>query len=280
VSDPYTLDSSDQLGERVADWYAETNRAGSTTVTELSPSAWSLLTPTLPKSFASNAILVREDPGADQLVVWAEDALGSYRHRYVCALCDLGDETRADLVAAGYHLTGLVTMARELPGEPLDAPADVVVEAADAATMARLHSVLWRTEWLPGLGDDEVEQLVSRRSQVAEGVTSYSWVVRDAELDDPVSGDLAACLDLHVHDWAAEVDAVATRAPARGRHYADALMAAGVRAAYEQGCSHVVLSALTDDWPLHWYARRGFRVVGVAWEALRRLDGLDFASST
>ena len=280
MSDPYTFDSSDPLGERVADWYAETNRARAATTTALSPTAWSLLTPTLPKSFATNAILVREDPGADQLIAWADDALGAYTHRYVSALCDLGDDTRAGLTAAGYQLTGLVTMARALPGEPLAAPSGVVVEAADDDTMARLHRVLWRTEWLPGIGDDEVDQLVSRREQPVEGVTSYSWIVRDGELDDTVSGDLAASLELHVHGWAAEIDAVATRAPARGRRYADALMAVGVAAAYEQGCTHAVLSALTDDWPLHWYARRGFRVVGVAWEALRRLDGLSFASAS
>jgi N-acetylglutamate synthase-like GNAT family acetyltransferase len=280
VSDPYAVDSSDPLGERVADWYAETNRARASTATPLSRTAWSLLTPTLPKSFATNAILVRDDPGADQLIAWADDALGAYTHRYVSALCDLRDDTRADLTAAGYQLTGLVTMARELPGELVATAADVVVEAADDEAMARLHTVLWRTEWLPGIGDDDIEQLVARRALEIEGISSYSWVVHDAELDDPVSGDLAACLELHVHGWAAEIDAVATRAPARGRRYADALMAVGVSAAYEQGCTHAVLSALTDDWPLHWYARRGFHVVGVAWEALRRLDGLAFASAS
>ena len=280
MSDPYVIDSSDPLGERVADWYAETNRARATTVEALSPTAWSLLTPTLPKSFANNAILVRDDPGAEQLIAWADAALDGYDHRYVAAMCDLRDDTRTALTAAGYRLTGLVTMARELPGAPLPSPPGVVAEAADDDTLARLHSVLWRTEWLPGIGDDEVAQLVSRRTRPVEGVTTYAWVVRDAELDDPVSGDLAATLELHVHGWAAEIDGVATRAPARGRRYADALMATCVAKAYDEGCTHAILSALTDDWPLHWYARRGFRVVGVAWEALRRLDGLAFASSS
>ena len=276
MSDAYAIEDP-ALGERVADWYAEVNLARATTVTRLSPTAWSMRTPAFPKSFASNAVLVRSDPGAAALMAWADHELADARHRYVNALCDLTPSTREDLVAAGYALTGLVLMARALPGDPLPVPDGVVVEVASREDLARLHTVLWRTEWLPGIGDDEVAQLVDRRG---DGAGELSWLVRDPSLADPVSGDLAACLDLHVHGWGAEVDAVATREEARGRRYADALLAAGVAAAHEQGCTHAVLSALTDDWPLHWYARRGFRVVGVAWEALRRLDGLAFASAT
>lgn len=265
-----------ELGERVADWYAAAALGRATTTEELAPGAWSMRTPQHPKSFASNAVLVRRDPGADQLVSWADDELADLDHRYVAAQCDLAPDTLDGLRAAGYVLTALVLMARELPGPALAASDDVAVEAASREDMGRLHEVLWRTEWMPGIGDDEVAQLVDRRGQ---GPGELSWLVRDPSLDDPVSGDLAACLDLHVDGWAAEVDAVATRAPARGRGYADALLATGVRAAYDAGCTHVVLSALVDDWPLHWYARRGFRVVGRSWEALRRLDGLTFAAA-
>jgi GNAT superfamily N-acetyltransferase len=220
---------------------------------------------------------VRRDYGPDRLGGWADDALSDADHRYVNALCDLSEQTRDGLIAAGYTLTGLVHMARELPGDALAVPDDVRVEQVGLDVVGRLHTVLWRTEWLPGISDDEISQLVERRAQPVEGGELVSFVVRDPQLDDPVSGDLAACLELDVRGWAAEVDAVATRAEARGRRYADALLATAVDAAHARGCSHAVLSALTDDWPLHWYARRGFRVVGVGWEALRRLDGLAFA---
>ncbi len=271
------VDAADaDLGERVADWYAQSNRAGAATVTELADRVWALRTPAYPKSFSQNAILVRRDPGAESLIAWADDVLADADHRYVNAECPLSEATREGLRAAGYELTSLVLMAREL--DDLPAVRDgVAVEAAARDDLARLHTVLWRTEWLPGLGDDEVAQLVDRR---AEGPGELAWLVRDPELDDPVSGDLAACLDLHVQSWAAEVDAVATRLPARGRGYADALLAVALHAARDAGCTHAVLSALTDDWPLQWYARRGFRVVGRSWEALRRLDGLSFASAS
>ena len=264
------------LGERVADWYAEANLARAGTVAELAEGVWAMRTPAYPKSFAHNAVLVRRDPGADALVAWADDVLADADHRYVNAECDLSEATREGLKTAGYELTSLVLMARDLDVEP-PLPQGIAVEPAAREDLARLHTVLWRTEWLPGIGDDEVAQLVDRRD---DGPGELAWLVRDAGLDDPVSGDLAACTDLHVRGWAAEVDAVATRAPARGRGYADALLATAVRAAYDAGCTHAVLSALTDDWPLHWYARRGFRVVGRSWEALKRLDGLSFASAS
>lgn len=264
------------LGERVADWYAEANLARAGTVAELAEGAWAMRTPAYPKSFAHNAVLVRRDFGADALVEWADDVLADADHRYVNAECDLSEATREGLKTAGYELTSLVLMARDLDVEP-PLPQGIAVEPAAREDLARLHTVLWRTEWLPGIGDDEVAQLVDRRD---DGPGELAWLVRDAGLDDPVSGDLAACTDLHVRGWAAEVDAVATRAPARGRGYADALLATAVRAAYDAGCTHAVLSALTDDWPLHWYARRGFRVVGRSWEALKRLDGLSFASAS
>lgn len=270
------LDPKDgALGERVADWYAESSRLRATSVETLADGAWAVRTPAYPKSFSHNAIVVRRDPGAEQLVAWADAVLADADHRYVSASCDLSEATRDGLRSAGYELTGLALMAHELDAEP-PLPPGIAVEVAEPDDIARLHSVLWRTEWLPGIGDDEVAQLVARRD---DGPDELAWVVRDAAFDDPVSGDLVACTDLHVRGWAAEVDAVATRAPARRRGYADALLATAVRAAYGAGCTHVVLSALTDDWPLQWYARRGLRVVGRSWEALRRLDGLAFASS-
>lgn len=277
MGDAVEVDASDaDLGQRVAEWYAASNRASATTVDELADGVWALRTPAYPKSFSQNAILVRRDPGAEALVAWADGLLADADHRYVQAHCDLSEATLDGLRAAGYELTSLVLMVRALDELP-EVRAGVAVERAARDDLARLHTVLWRTEWLPGLGDDEVAQLVGRRT---DGPGELAWLVRDSELDDPVSGDLASCLDLHVQGWAAEVDAVATRAPARGRGYADALLAVALHAARDAGCTHAVLSALTDDWPRHWYARRGFRVVGRSWEALRRLDGLSFASAS
>jgi GNAT superfamily N-acetyltransferase len=270
----------DDLGTRVADWYAEAHRAGASEVTAIADGAWALRTPEFPQSFSQNAVLVRRDPGADALIAWADEVLDGLHHRYVDAQCALSEQTRAGLVEAGFELTALVHMARPAAEQVPLRRSGITVEPAVEEEIGRLHAVLWRTEWMPGISDDEVDQLVARRSFAAEGSTALAWVVRDAGLHDIECGGLAACVDLDVRGWAAEVDALATREPARGRGYADALLATAVAAAADRGCTHAVLSALVEDWPREWYARRGFVEVGTAWEVLRRGDGLRFASST
>lgn len=268
----------DSLGERVADWYAETSLLRAESVTPLDDDAWLVRTPQWPDSFATNCVVVRRDPGGDALVRWADEGLGAagLTHRYVSAYCDLSEDTREVLVAAGYGLTRLVEMALALPAP--SAATDVRVEAVDLGESGRLHTVLWSDEWMPGIDEDSVRQLVERRLDDRAGET-LSWVVRDLDATHRVCGDLVASTDLCLRGWTGEIDAVATRTAFRGKGYAAALLKAAIEAATSRRCTHVVLSALTDDWPRAWYSRRGFVEVGTAWEALRRDDGLVFASS-
>ena len=271
-------DLADTLGERVADWYAESTLRRATTVTPLDDDAWFVRTPRWPDSFATNCVVVRRDPGGPRLVAWADEHLGGagLAHRYVSAYCDLSPGTREALVVAGYELTPLVEMALPLPARTqVDAGR---AELVDLGESGRLHRVLWTDEWMPGIDDGTVTQLVERRLDGTAG-DALSWVVRDPAAAHPVSGDLVASLDLCLRGWTGEIDAVATLTAFRGRGYAAALMAAAIAAATERGCSHVVLSALVDDWPRAWYSRLGFVEVGNAWEALRRADGLRFAGA-
>ena len=270
-------DLADQLGEHVADWYAETTLLRAQSVADLDDGAWATLTPRWPDSFATNCVVVRRDPGGDRLVAWADEHLGSagLSHRYVSAYCDLSEETRQTLVAAGYELTPLVEMALPLPAAV--APGEARAELVELDTTGLLHRVLWTDEWMPGIAESEVTQLVERRLDDRAGET-LSWAVRDPAASHPVSSDLVACTDLCLRGWTGEIDAVATLKAFRGKGYAAALMTAAIDAATMHGCTHVVLSALADDWPRAWYSRLGFVDVGVAWEALRRDDGITFAS--
>jgi GNAT superfamily N-acetyltransferase len=255
-------DLADHLGERVADWYAETTLLRAQSVTPLDDRAWVALTPRWPDSFATNCVVVRRDPGGERLAAWADERLGGagLSHRYVSAYCEL---------------TALVEMALPLPA--LVAPCAASAELVDLDVTGRLHRVLWTDEWMPGIAESEVAQLVDRRLDDSAGET-LSWAVRDPAASHPVSGDLVACTDLCLRGWTGEIDAVATLKAFRARGYAAAVMASAIAAATERGCSHVVLSALADDWPRAWYSRLGFVEVGVAWEALRRDDGITFAS--
>ena len=56
---------------------------------------------------------------------------------------------------------------------------------------------------------------------------------------------------------------------ARGRGHADAVLARALNLAAEAGCDLVALEAAADDWPRHWYGRRGFEVIGSTWSADR-----------
>jgi GNAT superfamily N-acetyltransferase len=283
VSDRTALDElADDLGERISDWYAQTSLLRGETVEDLARDAWLVRAPRWPSSFATNCVVVRRDHGAAQIIGWCDERLGGagLSHRYVSAYCDLSQTTRDDLVAAGYELTHLVEMALELPVAP-GAPtrsSEVRAEPVELRESGRLHSTLWTDEWMPGIDQDTVRQLVDRRLDDGAG-RCLSWVVRDPAASHPTSGDLVASTDLCLRGWTGEIDAVATLTAYRGKGYADALLSAAIDAATAYGCSHVVLSAIVEDWPREWYARRGFVETGTAWEALRRTDGLTFASS-
>ena len=211
-------------GQRVADWYCDLALARAEQVDPLGEQAWAARSPSFPRSFATNAVVVRADPGADVLLSWADEVLDGYEHRAITAFCDLTGPTRRRLADAGYDLQELVEMSRPASAGPLPVP-EVPVEPADPDTIARLHSVLWREVWLPGIGDPELTDLLGRRQGPPDGQL-LGWVVRDAKLQHPVSGDLAAGADLVARDWAGEVDAVATLPAVRGRGYGDALLAA------------------------------------------------------
>jgi GNAT superfamily N-acetyltransferase len=260
----------DDLGERVADWYAElTWRRGSTLVRP-DDTSWVLLSPEWPLSYANNGILLRADPGGETLLAWGDEHLGGagLQHRHVFALCDLSPATREALTGAGYTVEAEVVQARPVSAGPLAAPDDVAVETVALDEVAELQEILWREEWMPEAEPETVRQLVARRSSYSRSGEMVTFVVRD-----PDSGAPAATTDLCLAGWAAEVDGVATRAAWRGRGYGDAMLAAAIAVAAEAGCEYVALTAMVDDWPKDWYARRGFTTTGPAWSASRHAAG-------
>ena len=82
-------------------------------------------------------------------------------------------------------------------------------------------------------------------------------------------GRVVAAGQLRVDGATAAVDSVLTDSAARGRGHADAVLARCLSLAAERGCDLVVLEAAADDWPRHWYARRGFQTLASVWSAHR-----------
>ncbi|MGY1660445.1 GNAT family N-acetyltransferase [Geodermatophilus sp. SYSU D00705] len=164
-----------------------------------------------------------------------------------------------ELGATGWEASELVVMARDaaaLPGG----------ETAEAVDQRELHA-LWDRSWrrglppVPGL-DEVVAQLIGREHRTAEVVAVHDVAVRAA-------GRPVAAGQLRVDGATAVVESVMTEPAARGRGHADAVLARLVSLAAGAGCDLVALEADADDWPRHWYACRGFRVVGSSWEVVR-----------
>jgi GNAT superfamily N-acetyltransferase len=263
-------DLPDGLGERIADWYAElTWRRGSTLV-QPDDRTWVLLSPEWPRSYANNGILVRADPGGEALLAWGDQLLGGagLEHRHVFALCDLSPETRGALAGAGYSVEEEVVQVRPTSSGPIAVPDGVVVEVVPLEEVDALHDTLWREEWMPEADDETVRQLIARRASYSRSGEMTTLLVRD-----PATGTPAATTDVCIAGWAAEVDGVATREAYRGRGYGDAMLATALALAADRGCEHVALTAMVEDWPKDWYARRGFVTTGPAWSASRHPAG-------
>jgi GNAT superfamily N-acetyltransferase len=255
VPDPYALARS---------WYATTMALRATTAEQLAPGAVALRTPQWPRSYAHNALVLTEDPGAERTLELADAALAGLGHRQVLALCPLAEATTRGLRDAGYEVQPEVLMARGTA--PLGIEPGAVVEQLDPYSdeVQVLQDRLWREEWLPGAPDETVAQLVDRRSELDRAGEAVTFVVR-------AGGSPVACLDVTVRDGIAELDGLATLQPYRGRGYGQALMARGVAYAADAGCELVVLTALVEDWPREWYARLGFTTLGSATEATRQV---------
>jgi GNAT superfamily N-acetyltransferase len=152
-------------------------------------------------------------------------------------------------------------MAR--PAAPLEGggPAEVVPQE-------QVHE-LWDRSWREELSlpagelDEVVAQLVGREYRNDRVVAVTDVVVREA-------GRVVAAGQLRVDGATAAVESVMTDRAVRGRGLGDAVLARVLAGAAAAGCDLVVLEAAADDWPQHWYARRGFEVVGSTWDVVRR----------
>jgi uncharacterized protein (DUF952 family)/ribosomal protein S18 acetylase RimI-like enzyme len=164
----------------------------------------------------------------------------------------------ADLAARGWTAVELLVMARSpAPALPGADRAEVVPVAGAAA----FREAGWRQDLPADLPDrDEVvAQLVGREALLEPVAAVSEVVVREG-------GRVVAAGQLRVDGATAGLESVATEPAARGRGHGDAVLARALEEAAAAGCDLVVLEAAADDWPRHWYARRGFAVVGSTWE--------------
>jgi GNAT superfamily N-acetyltransferase len=171
------------------------------------------------------------------------------------------DESAAEVAGnAGWPHRELLLMAR--PAAPL--------AGGDGAAVVGQREVhdLWDRSWRTGLAhlgphlDRVVAQLVDREHLNDRVVAVTDVVARE-------DGRVVAAGQLRMDGATAAVDSVLTDPAVQGRGHAGAVLARSLDVAAAAGCDLVVLEAAADDWPRHWYARRGFETVGSIWNADR-----------
>ena len=165
-----------------------------------------------------------------------------------------------ELAGRDWQVSELVLMTR--PATPMDGGT-----RAEVADQREVHG-LWDRSWRALLDgrvrdlDEVVGQLIGREERNDAVLAVSDIVVRE-------EGHVVAAGQLRIDGATAAVDSVLTDDAFRGRGCARAVLARAVSLAAEAGCDLVVLEAVADDWPRHWYERAGFRRVGSVWDVAR-----------
>jgi uncharacterized protein (DUF952 family)/ribosomal protein S18 acetylase RimI-like enzyme len=227
------------------------------------PGGVAVLHPDFPHSRDDNRLVLTEPVDAATVVSSAEEVGGNagWPHLTASLMWPGSADVAAQLARRGWNTEELLLMARR-PGS--DSGAGDRAEVVDQRTVHEFWAASWR-RGLADLGprsDQVVEQLVGREHLNDRVVAVTDVVVRD-------EGRVVAAAQLRIDGATAAVDSVLTDEAFRGRGHGDAVLARALGLAEEAGCDLVVLEAAADDWPRHWYARRGFDAVGSMWTADR-----------
>ncbi len=226
------------------------------------PGGVAVLDPDVAHSRDNNRLVLTSPVDADAIEAAADEVAGNagWPSRTASLLWPGADDVAAELGRRGWEVEELLLMARRPASLPGAARAEVVPQS-------EVHE-LWDRSWrrdLAGLGprlDAVVAQLVGREELNDRVLAVSDVVVRE-------DGRVVAAAQLRVDGATAAVESVMTDPAARGRGHGDAVLAKALALAVDAGCDLVVLEADAQDWPRHWYARRGFAPVGTTWSLHR-----------
>ena len=225
------------------------------------PGGVAVLDPDHAHSHDNNRLLLTAPVDADTVEGAADEVAGNagWPHRAVALLWPEAGDVAAELDRRGWHPEELLVMARPAARTPGGERAEVV----DQREVHEFWARSWRRD-LPDRPNRErvIADLLGREHLNDTVVAVTDLVVRN-------DGRVVASGQLRVDGATAAVDSVLTDPDFRGRGFADAILARALDLAAQVGCDLVVLEAAGDDWPQHWYARRGFEVVGTVWSADR-----------
>jgi N-acetylglutamate synthase-like GNAT family acetyltransferase len=226
------------------------------------PGGVAVLDPDFPHSRDNSRLVLTEPVDAATIDESAAEVAGNagWPHRAAALMWPDAAGVAGDLAGRGWHTEELLLMAR--PAAPL--------AGGDGAAVVGQREVhdLWDRSWRTGLAhlgphlDRVVAQLVDREHLNDRVVAVTDVVARE-------DGRVVAAGQLRMDGATAAVDSVLTDPAVQGRGHAGAVLARSLDVAAAAGRDLVVLEAAADDWPRHWYARRGFETVGSIWNADR-----------
>ena len=209
-----------------------------------------------------NRLLLSEPVPADavEAAATALAAEAGWPHRAAALRWPGAGAVAAELGRCRWQADELLLMARR----PETVPGGELAEVVPQEAVHELWDRSWRRDGVAPADrlDEVVAQLVGREHRNDQVVAVTDVVVRE-------HGRVVAAGQLRVDGATAAVESVLTDVEARGRGHADAVLARILTLAAEAGCDLVVLEADAADWPRHWYARRGFRVIGSTWDVSR-----------
>jgi uncharacterized protein (DUF952 family)/ribosomal protein S18 acetylase RimI-like enzyme len=258
---PVVLPSPDDALARAVSFYVSLPVRRAVGVGDV-PGGVAVLDPDFPYSRDNNKLVLTEPVDAATVESAADEVAGNagWPHRAVALMWAGAAEVAAELAERGWEVEELRVMGRGT--EPL--PGGQRAQVVDQREVHDLWDRSWRAD-LPESGpllDRVVAQLIGREYLNDRVLAVHDVVVRE-------EGRVVAAGQLRIDGATAGVESVMTDPAARGRGYGDTVLARSLAIAAEAGCDLVVLEAAADDWPQHWYQRRGFETVGATWSVSR-----------
>ncbi|MFE7711794.1 GNAT family N-acetyltransferase [Streptomyces sp. NPDC057486] len=218
------------------------------------PGGFAVLDDAFAHSHANNQVVIDGPAAPETLPGIADEALVHLPFRRISFLDDeTGRACAEPLIRAGYTHSVQLVMAHTGP-----VPGGSHVEAVDLDAIRAPLTRRWRG-FLPDADDTVVRHLVDRRETRRRGADAVHFIA--ARTDE---GEVASWADLYLDPATgiAQIEDLMTSETHLGRGHADAVLATALRMATDADCGTRFLIADADDWPRHWYERRGFSSIG------------------
>ncbi|MGA5868699.1 GNAT family N-acetyltransferase [Streptomyces cinereoruber] len=218
------------------------------------PGGFAVFDEAYPLSRGNNHVLVdgEADPGALPALVDELTGHLPYHQAYVLRE-EVAAACREPMARAGYRHSVSLLMRHTGPVPARGGAREVDPDALRGPVTASWHRLA------PHAAAAHVRDLVERRAARRRGARDVRFLASYAP-----DGAVAGWADLYLDPAAgvAQIEDLVTDEDHLGQGHAGAVLDTALRLAAAAGCAVRFLTADPDDWPRHWYARKGCEPVG------------------